>query len=283
MKPLLAIVGCVLVGCAGPKPERIVLTDSSVRSAQAEATGPTINLQTNSDKPPTNPLSSLMYFIRLTSNEPVELTQSEGNTQQAQLTKIDRQLGDRKFTVTCQFEFIGEGSQMNRFDHSATIQKRASQLAEGKVLQRRLAYIGITGGGRGSVRVRGEMTNGKPVAHEISLRFFAPGHRTPVTIGIHDIRNIKSEPHAVNQQVIKVNSLTFRHSEDSPKMEVSLASIQAAGASGLFSELSGRLKGTMANLFIPPVSIRPAGNQAMLDFAQAIAEGRPRFTFPAAH
>ena len=122
MRPLLAIVGCVLVGCAGPKPERIVLTDSAIRSAQAEVTGPTINLQTNSDKPPTNPLSSLMYFIRLTSNEPVELTQSEGNTQQAQLTKIDRQSGGRKFTVTCQFEFIGEGSQMNRFDHSATIQ-----------------------------------------------------------------------------------------------------------------------------------------------------------------
>ena len=66
-------------------------------------------------------------------------------------------------------------------------------------------------------------------------------------------------------------------------MGVSVASIKSGNAgNGLLSNLAGRVKGTVANMFIPPISIKPEGNQAMLDFAQAIVDGKKEFTFPVA-
>ena len=66
-------------------------------------------------------------------------------------------------------------------------------------------------------------------------------------------------------------------------MEITVASISSKNAgNGLISNFVGKVIGAVANLFIPPVSIKTEGNDALLDFAQAIVEGRQQFTFPAA-
>ena len=66
-------------------------------------------------------------------------------------------------------------------------------------------------------------------------------------------------------------------------MEITVASISSKNAgNGLISNFVGKVTGAVANLFIPPVTIRDEGNNALLDFAQAIVEGRQQFTFPAA-
>jgi hypothetical protein len=115
------------------------------------------------------------------------------------------------------------------------------------------------------------------------MRFNVRGHGTPVIIGINNIRRIDGEPHAVDETVIEVNSLVFQRQKGQPKMGVSVASIKSGNAgSGLLSNLAGRVKGALANAFIPPVPIKSEGNQAMLDFAQAIVDGKNEFTFPVA-
>ena len=127
------------------------------------------------------------------------------------------------------------------------------------------------------------MSGDLPLATQFSFRFDGQGQRSPVTIGLIDIRWIDGAPHAVNEQVIRVNSLTFRRQKAPPKMEFSVASINPKNAgNGLLINLVGKVKGTVANMFIPPVPIRVKGNDALMDFAQAIAEGRHQFTFPAA-
>ena len=66
-------------------------------------------------------------------------------------------------------------------------------------------------------------------------------------------------------------------------MEITVASIGSKNAgNGIISNLVGKVTGAVANLFIPPVTIKAEGNNALLDFAQAIVEERQQFTFPAA-
>ena len=42
----------------------------------------------------------------------------------------------------------------------------------------------------------------------------------------------------------------------------------------MLSNLMGKVKGAVANMLVPPVPIRELGNEAMLDFAQAIVDGQ---------
>ena len=224
-----------------------------------------------------------MYFVQLISPEPVEMSKSDGNTQQSRILSIKRHENSGKFSVICQFEIFGAGTQQNIFDQTVTIRANEDFLVKGGTLKHRLGYINIEGTGRGSLRVEGTLSDGRPLATQFSFRFNGQGQRSPVTIGLNDIRWIDGAPHAVNEQVIRVNSLSFRRQEGPPTMEITVASINPKNAgNGLLINLVGKFKGTVANLFIPPVSIKADGNDALMDFAQAIVEGRHQFTFPAA-
>lgn len=273
------------VGCAIPTQHRIILSDRSP-SATLEATsaGPTVHLKDDSGQAPVNPISSLMYFVRLISPEPVEMSESVGNTQQSRIVSANRHIGSETFFVTCQFEITGVGTQQNIIDQTHAIRSHGEFLSKGKTLKRKLAYINIEGAGKGSIHVEGIMSDNKPQATKFSLRFNEQGHASPVTIGLNDIRRIDGKPYAVNETVIRVNSLTFHRQEENPKMEVSVASINPKnGSEGILRDLVGRVKGAVANMFIPPISIKLEGNQAMLDFAQAIVDQRPTYTFPSAN
>ena len=284
---MTVVCGCclwLLIGCATPTQHRIILSESSPPATpQADSAGPTVYLIDDSGEPPVNPISSLMYFVQLISPEPVEMSKSDGNTQMSRILSIKRHENSGKFSVICQFEIFGAGTQQNIFDQTVTIRANEDFLVKGGTLKHRLGYINIEGTGRGSLRVEGTLTGGRPLATQFSFRFNGQGQRSPVTIGLNDIRWIDGSPHAVNEQVIRVNSLSFRRPEGPPKMEITVASIKSRNAgNGLLINLVGKFKGTVANLFIPPVSIKADGNDALMDFAQAIVEGQPQFTFPTA-
>ena len=156
-------------------------------------------------------------------------------------------------------------------------------MENGGTRKRRLVFINIKGAGQGDILVEGIMSGDRAIADKITMRFNVRGHGTPVTIGINGIRMINGKPHAINDTVIEVNSLVFQRQEGQPKMGVSVASIKSGNAGiGLLSNLAGRVKGAVVNMFIPPVPIRAGGNNAMLDFAQAIIDGKKEFTFPMA-
>ena len=282
----LMMLGCtwLLIGCAASTP-RLISSPKNPPAGlpKAGSVGPTVYLKDDSGEPPVNPISSLMYFVRLISPEPVNMSESVGNTQQSRILSVKRVVESEKFKATCQFEIIGKGTQSNIFDQTAAIRANEELLAKGGMLKRRLGFINIKGTGQGNIVVEGLMEGSWPVADKISMRFNVRGHSTPVIIGINNVRLVEGEPHAVNQTVIRVNSLVFQRQKGPAKMGVSVASIKSGNAnSGFLSNLAGRVKGAVANVFIAPVSIKSEGNQAMLDFAQAIVDGDKEFTFPVA-
>ena len=286
MKGSLMSLACLwlLAGCATSTP-RLVPSSETLPSAtpKAGSTGPTVYLKDDSGKPPVNPISSLMYFVQLISPEPVNMIESLGNTQQSRILSVKQVVELEKFKTTCRFEIIGEGVQHNIFDQRVAIRKNREFLEEGGTLKRRLGFIIIKGSGQGDILVEGIMSGDRGIADKITMRFNVRGHSTPVTIGINGIRMIDGKPHAINDTIIKVNSLVFQRQEGRPKMGVSVASIKSGAAgSGFLSNVAGRVKGAVANMFIPPVPIRPVGNDAMLNFAQAIVDGKKELTFPVA-
>ena len=286
MKGALILLSCLclLAGCATTTPRLISSPETSPPvTPKAESSGPTVYLKDDSGEPPVNPISSLMYFVQLISPEPVNMSESVGNTQQSRILSVKHFVELGRFKATCQFEIIGKGTQQNIFDQKVAIRKNREFLEKGGTLKRRLGFINIKGAGQGDILVKGIMSGDQAIADKITMSFNVRGHNTPVTIGINGVRMVDGEPHAINDTVIKVNSLVFQRQEGRPEMGVSVASIKSGNAgSGLLSNLAGRVKGVVANMFIPPVPIRATGNNAMLDFAQAIVDGGKEFTFPAA-
>ena len=64
-------------------------------------------------------------------------------------------------------------------------------------------------------------------------------------------------------------------------MEVIIASLKPEGAAdGDWQNFKGRVKGAVANWFIPTFTVPADGHQAMMDFGLAMAMEKPTFTFP---
>ena len=66
-------------------------------------------------------------------------------------------------------------------------------------------------------------------------------------------------------------------------MDITVASVKRKGAgNNVLQNLMAGLKGTTVNLFIQPIAVERAGNEAMLNFGLALALEAPAFTFPRA-
>ena len=66
-------------------------------------------------------------------------------------------------------------------------------------------------------------------------------------------------------------------------MDITVAAVKRKGAgNNVLQNLMGGLKGTTVNLFIQPITVERAGNEAMLNFGLALALEEPAFTFPRA-
>ncbi len=261
----------------------LALLAPAVSRVLAAPTGPTLQFDYGAGQPQPNPLGYFMYFVPLISPEQVSVQTNAGNTQCARVVSFQCHTNGSAFHATCEINFLGNGLQRSVFDHAFVIQRRAKELKAGKPLPHQLAAISLQGAGRGSMEIDGTLTNGRPAIAEMRLRFNSRGHPSPVSVDLQDIVLRNGAIYYENETVARVNTLTFRQKAGPPKMEVSLASVKRADAgNGHWQNFVGSLKGVAANVLLPPLNITTNGQQAMMDFGQALALARPAFTFPLA-
>jgi hypothetical protein len=288
MKDTVRLGLLLLVGCFAPAP---LLAGAPIfppaRNGEAnpapEPPGPTLCLDYGRGESPGNPVAEFMYFVPLISLEPVSIVKSPGNTQRARMVSATRSFTARSFLATCVFEFVGEGNQQDVFDHTEKVRRHEQKLKEGGTLDHQLGAINVEGAGIVSIEVTGTMTDRVTTVTEVRLRFNGRGRPSPVTIGLHDIRYFDGSFRLQNERVARVNTLVFRRKSGPSKMDITVASVKRKGAgNNVLQNLMAGLKGTTVNLFIQPIAVERAGNEAMLNFGLALALEAPAFSFPRA-
>ncbi|MGO8765145.1 MAG: hypothetical protein ACLQSR_08445 [Limisphaerales bacterium] len=247
----------------------------------AATTGPTLHLDYGAGTPLDNPVSQFMYFVPLISPDPISVSTNAGNTQCARVISSDCQTNGAFFHATCEFEVVGEGLQQNVFDHTDGIHKHEKELKAGKPMLHQLDAINVQGSGSGSVEIEGEMAHGRSTVTEVRLQFNGHGRISPVTVTLHDIVYRQGAIHLENAIVARVDALVFRRKAGTPQMEVILASLKPEDArDSTWQNLVGRVKGMVANLLLPPLTVPVDGHEAMMDFGLALATKKATFTFP---
>ena len=254
---------------------------ATARTDSPNQKGPTIVLDYGSGKGRANSAAEFMYFVPVVSPTLIECQTSKANTQTARLISFRKKLVDDGFSAQCDFEMKGKGYHKNRYLPSSMIDKY-SKVQKGETLKNMLDYIVVEGEGYGSIEVSGNIVNGAEVVDDVKVHFSGRGCKSPVRIGLYNVKRANGKfdyADRCNEVIVRVNTLVFKRSDEGAKMGVVVASItKATKKEGLWA----RFKGVVANLFIPPVEIEPAGNRAMLDFGHAIYKQKSSFTFPKA-
>jgi len=248
----------------------------------AEGTdGPTVELAYDGDATAVNDASDFLYFVPLISETAVECSVSEDNTQTARITDYRRTRRGDEFTVDCRFEMRGKGWHKTRYVPSSLIGWLAKDKPKGD-LKNLLEYITFEGEGVGRVEVAGRVDDDGVQVKSVRIHFNADGHSSPVRAGLYSVKRKNGRwryEDRYDETAVRINTLAFERSDGTPRMTVSVASVVAAGKrEGLW----GRIKGALANLFIPPVRIAELGRATMLEFGRALYEQSPTFTFPQA-
>ena len=285
---ILLLLGLhLLAGCAtrlkiNPAAELLPFQRAFTNATPVPA-GPKLTLDYSQTQSAANRIADFMYFVPLISPELVSMVESTGNTQRAKVLSSKRTINRDAFAVTCEFAITGDGLQQNIFDQKAIIRRNEAKLKQGGTVEKQLAYINVKGRGHGRIVVEGTITNGLAVVNVVRLHFDGFGQATPVTIGLHDIRELNGETHFENEMVAQVEALTFKRVAGRPKMEVTVGSVKRKEAGdGLWQKFMGGVTGLAVNMFIKPLTVEAVGYRAMMDFGLALAAEKREFTFPRA-
>jgi hypothetical protein len=279
----------LLMGRVGKSSDPNSFTDSrgskSVadgNNAPKDSNGPTIMLSYSRETFKENPISSFMYFVPLISPTLVDRETSANNEQQFGIISYERKVTSKSFNVTCEFEVLRNGFHKNTFDPVGKIATRTGKLKKGEPLINMLDYIKLEGEGFGRIDVKGTITGSTKTVTEVDIHFKAGGQKSPVTVGFYSIKPKNGQykyENRYDELIARVNTLTFKKSEENPRMEITVASINKGTES---DSLWGHIKAIIANLLIKPVQVDELGNATMLDFGYALLEKSPTFTFPKA-
>ncbi len=281
-QPVVPLVA-PLVAASNPACPTAGKSATAANPAVADSNGPTVVLSYGKGTLEKNPIRSFMYFVPLISPVSVGGGTSLGNGQQAAIISYERKVTSRSFCVACDFEMSGKGFNRYTFDPAGMIALRIaeSKKSKGEPLSHVLDYINFEGEGFGRIQIKGTIVAGCETATEVELEFNARGRKSPVTIGLYELKAKNGQYLYENRSgeiVARVNTLTFKKSEN-PRMDITVASIaKKAGKNGPLEQL----KAAIANLFIKPVKIDPVGNETLLHFGYALFEQKPTFTFPKA-
>ena len=184
--------------------------------------------------------------------------------------------------VPCELKMLRKGFHKNTFDSAGMITAHTDELKKGKSLTNMLDYIKFEGEGFGRIEVKGTMTGSTLTVTEIDLQFNARGHKSPINVGLYDIKpkdgQYKYENRS-NQIVARVNTLAFRKAKKTPRMGIKVASVSKSEGSESFWN---RVKGVIANLFIDSPKVEELSNTTMLEFGYALLQKNTTFTFPKA-
>jgi hypothetical protein len=247
-----------------------------------DANGPTVMLNYSPRTDEKNPISSFMYFIPLLSPTFVDKETSANNEQQVGIVSYERNVTSKSFYVICEFEITGTGFHKNTFDPAGMIAEHTGELKEGESMTNTLDYIKFEGGGFGRIEVKGTIAGSTETVTEIDIHFNARDQKSPVTIGLYDVKPKDGQYKHENRSdeiVARVNTLTFKKSE-TPRMGIEIASIhKKTDDEGYW----GAVKAVIANyFFINPPRVTKLGNDTMLNFGYAMLKQKPAFTFPKA-
>ncbi len=295
MKPAITIVmtSFLMIALGGQKTVRSQAASQDkgskigVASAATEGCGaaeggrgPTVLLSYSKEVFEKSPLGSFMYFLPLISPVAMGREVSPDNQQQVGVISYERKVTARSFSVTCEFEMLGDGFNRYTFDSLAMIAMGAAALTKGDTLTHMLDYINLEGKGFGSIQIRGTVNGPVQTVTEVELAFNARGRQSPVTIGLYEAKRksgLFEYKNRSDEMVARVNSLSFKRGEN-PRMGITVASIGKKGDNGLLSHI----KAAIANLFIKPVEVDSHGNETLLKFGYALLKQEPAFTFPKA-
>lgn len=247
-----------------------------------DSNGPTILLSYNKEMVEKNPIFSFAYFIPLISPALVDREISVNNEQQVGIILSKRKVKSKSFYVACEFKMMGKGFHKNTFDSAGMIARNTSDLKEGEPLTNMLDYINFEGEGVGLIEVKGTITGSTQTVTEVDVCFNSKGHKSPVTIGLYSVKPQDGQykyENRYNEIVARVNTLSFKKTEDIPKMGIEIASVRKKTDA---ENLWGSIKGLIANFFIKPLEVDKLGNDSMLNFGYSILKQEPVFTFPKA-
>ena len=262
-----------------------VYSDQSVvdgNNIVEDSNGPTLIMSYSKQKFAKNPIASFMYFVPLIAPTLVDNISSVNNEQQLGIISHKIITDSKSFHVVCEFEILGKGFHINTFDSAGMIAAHTDELKQGETLAQMLDYIKIDGDGYGVIEVKGRITGSAMTVTEVDLTFNSRGHTSPVTIGLYDIKPKDGEykyENRSNEIVVRVNTLAFEKTEQTPRMGIKVASIAKKNESAGFF---GKIKGVIANMLIKPLKVDPLGNTTMLEFGEALFQKKPAFTFPIA-
>ncbi len=247
------------------------------------ANGPTVLLSYGAGTLRENPLQSFMYFVPLISPVTVDRGTSNENHQQVCVVSYEKKVTSKSFSVSCEFEIKGSGFCRYTFDPAGMTALRIadSKKSNPDSLSNVLDYIHFEGEGFGGIEIKGTINGSTRTVTEVDLEFNARGCKSPVAIGLYELKAKNGQYGYENRSdeiVAGVNSLIFKRSEN-PRMGITVACISKKAKTGGFL---GQIKAVIANLFIKPVKITPLGNETLLDFGRALFEQKPTFTFPKA-
>ncbi len=244
--------------------------------------GPTMLMSYSKEEVVENPIASFLYFVPLIASTSVDNISNVHNDQQVGVISHKIKNDSRTFSVVCEFEILGTGFHMNTFDPAGMIAAQVGDVKKGKTLTNLLDYIRIEDQGYGIIEVKGGISKAAWTVTEVNLNFNVKAHKSPVTIGLYDIKQKDGEyqyKNRSNETVARVNSLAFKKTEQTPRMGIKVASIARKNKSASFF---GSIKGVFANMLIEPLAVDQQGNRTMLEFGEALVQQQPAFTFPKA-
>jgi hypothetical protein len=257
--------------------------DSNSTTDINDPNGPTLMLSYNTLNSVKTPTPSFMYFIPLISPTLVSTEISPHNQQQAMFISYEKNVFMGSFTVSCEYELQGSGFFIDIFDPNGIIATFSEEIKKNAPVKNVLDYIRLEGDGFGRIDVKGTIADSKETVTQVDVRFGTKGKESPVTIGLYSVKSKNGQYRYENKYdeiVAKVAVLTFKRYDGEPKMDIKVVSVNKASKPNSYI---GRVKGFVANFFIPPIAISRIGNDTMLDFGAALLNKQPSFTFPKAH
>jgi len=247
-----------------------------------EPNGPTITLSYSGRTFEEIPFASFMYFVPLVSPDTVDVEVSADNEQKVATVSYEKKIYPKSFYVNCEFKMSGNGFHKYTFDAPEVIAKHTVGLKAGETLTHTIDYIKFDGPGLGRIEVKGTIAGSIKTVTEVDLHFIAGDLKSPVTIGLYDVKPKNGQykyENRTDELIARVDSFTFKKTDSETEMGIKLTSVNAAAnPDGL---LAG-IKGLIANFFMEPPKISRIGNDTMLNFGQAILNEMPLFTFPKA-
>lgn len=256
----------------------LMLAHGLCQAAEQALVGPTLQIE-YTEKGQGNNVDAFMYFIPLIMPTTVDVYTDPNTTLNARIISRTSEETATEFTTTCFFQVCGKGVYEAMAEPNEIIAFSSKGEHKDKILRNLLRSIRVDGPMRGSLVVSGSIKDNRRQVDTLDIRFDLDG-KSPVAVHLFEIKPIDGAYHyenRCNEQIARINALTFTRGKTPPLMDAEVSSIAKAEENEGFL---ASLKAMVANWFLPPVQITPIGNQTMMDFGTALDLTQTAFTFP---